>query len=174
MSEITQAYPDSSEETSYLYSRQGLTFDVTPSVRLRWIVARTAVVLLLLIVIAIFDAYGTTWMALGLSLSGALLPGLYWWQFLHWHKRQGGRLEVTADSWSWQEKMAIREGSRNWRIVHDIVLWNFLIVLPLGCQSGKQQKRLVLLPDSASSEDLRKLRVYLKTRRWKAPSRHSN
>lgn len=72
---------------------------------------------------------------------------------------QEGVLALTETGWCWLSGNTRSE----LMLSGDVVVWSGLVILPFVGRSGGRRKTLVLLPDSAAAEDLRRLRVWLLT-----------
>lgn len=164
----TQACPAAAKPASPRYH---LYIRLAPSGYLYNGVALVTLLLASLSVVAIVSALGVSWQSLLLVIIYAGMCLAHWIYFRRWQCQQQGTLEMRSDTWCWQQDV-ITTASHDWRIVDDVVVWSWLIVLPLGNIATGQRKRLVILPDSATADNQRKLRVYLKTRYWKSSSRH--
>lgn len=164
----TQAYPAATKSLSPCYQ---LHMRLAPSGHLYNGVALATLVLTLLAVLAIVTALGVSWQSALLVIVYAGMALGHWIYFRRWQYRQRGILDVRSDTWCWQSN-ATTPASHDWRIVDDVVVWSWLIILPLGNIATGQRKRLVILRDSTTTENQRKLCVYLKTRYWKSSSRH--
>ena len=92
---------------------------------------------------------------------------------LVWHvpaALQRGKRAVQALELGAEGKIRWRDGSAQWhdaRILPSTYVSGWLVVMNLGEDAGRARS-LVLLPDSAGAEDLRRLRVWL---RWRPERR---
>lgn len=164
----TQAYHAAAKPLSLRYQ---LYMRLAPSRHLYNGVVLATLLLTSLSVLAIVSALGVSWQSLLLVIVYAGMALGHWIYFRRWQYRQRGVLDMRSDTWCWQANAAV-PASHDWRIVDDVVVWSWLIILPLGNIATGQRKRLVILPDSTTTENQRKLRVYLKTRYWKSSTRH--
>lgn len=72
---------------------------------------------------------------------------------------QKGVLALTETGWCW-----LADNTRSeLTLSGDTVVWSGLVILPFVERFSRSRKTLVLLPDSAAAEDLRRLRVLLLT-----------
>lgn len=113
---------------------------------------------------------------LSLSLLWALLPWLsvdwYYslWLISSWlvlagnarflwrkHLLSDGQLSFGQTGWQWRAK----DGVKDFELVDDVVVWPNLVILPF--RENGRRTTLVLLPDSVAADDLRRLRVWLRT-----------
>lgn len=70
-----------------------------------------------------------------------------------------GFLGVMETGWYWRDK----SGGYDLLLNGELVVWPGLIVLPFKERSSRRRKTLVLVSDSCAAEDLRRLRVWLRT-----------
>lgn len=77
-----------------------------------------------------------------------------------WRKRvsSAGQLSYGNTGWQWRAK----DGVKGFELVGDAVVWSSLVILPF--RANGRSATLVLLPDSLAADDLRRLRVWLRTR----------
>ena len=110
-------------------------------------------------------ALGCTWYSMpqyaSAPLSAGIVLGWLWHlrRILHWHPAAVHALEIGADG-----AVRCRTGSglwTEWNLQGDSYVSAWLIVLRLGDGSGRRSSTLVLLPDSAQRDDLRRLRARL-------------
>ncbi|MGD8176940.1 protein YgfX [Marinimicrobium sp. ARAG 43.8] len=97
-----------------------------------------------------------------------------WWVILaasFWNQRRRGQNEPTALSFDsggwclhWQTERRPVVAIGEW------LLWSWLQILQFRDESTDRRWRLICLPDSASSDDRRRLRVWLNMGRWRLPS----
>jgi hypothetical protein len=75
------------------------------------------------------------------------------------HEQSAGTLLVSSGDWYWNDA----RGCTELVLSGAVIVWPQLIVLPFREQHRRWRKTLVLLPDSASADDRRRLRVWLRT-----------
>jgi hypothetical protein len=99
------------------------------------------------------------WQSAGvlIAICLALVVHLYYLWCLH--RQANGRLWVSGNHWHWQDE----NGHRELVLAGSITVWPKLIILPFKEPGHGQRKTLILLPDSASADDLRCLRSWLRT-----------
>lgn len=93
---------------------------------------------------------------------------------LLWHLRyryrgracEAGELAFDRGLWTWHSKGEIRSLA----LAGELLVWPWLIILPFRETTGPRRWHLVLLPDSADADDLRRLRVLLFSRAWRRPA----
>lgn len=111
--------------------------------------------------------YGVTWILL--SLAPVVLPlrlllllvffGLCWRTWQEWRRLQSiRRLQVLPDGY----RLITLQGEFDLAAGQHTRLTPWLVILHL--RAGKRVFHLPLLPDTASAEDLRRLRVWLRCR----------
>lgn len=171
MSEIAPDCPANPEPPSPFISLSYPGLSVRPSRYLRRLVFILLPGLALLMTLTLFQALGSGGYVWLLSLLCWLICALAAVHFLQWQKLQAGYLSVTARGWEWQPAQGTGSDVTPWQPVDDILLWNHLLVLPLGKSPKKPCLTLVLLPDSAPADEQRRLRVFLKTCHWKLSPR---
>lgn len=99
------------------------------------------------------------WQSVGvlIAICLALIVHLYYlWRL---HRQTKGLLWVSGNRWRWQDE----NGHRELVLAGSITVWPKLIILPFKESGQGRRKTLVLLPDSASADDLRCLRSWLRT-----------
>lgn len=133
----------------------------------------------LLLVLAILAGVGLFYPVLTQPLW--LLPLLLFWSllWLSWRtqrrarKRHPDRLGFEAGQWWLQFPVRGQQGAdpqeaeqRTAELIGDCVVWPGLLILPFRLHPIGQRYVLVCLSDTASAEDRRRLRVWLRTRQW--------
>lgn len=78
-----------------------------------------------------------------------------------WQRRlmSTGVLSFGQTGWQWRD----REGVSDLELTDDVVAWPGLILLSFKERQRRCKKILALLPDSLAADDLRRLRVWLRT-----------
>ena len=69
------------------------------------------------------------------------------------------QLEIKLDNW----QLKTRKGEFAVAPGHTLLLWSWVIVIPLREMFSRNQHYLIVLPDSLAKEDWRRLRVWLMT-----------
>lgn len=75
-------------------------------------------------------------------------------------RRVSGRLSYAAGRWAWQQGAVTESLTPR----GEFLVWPWLIILRFGVDGKRPSRTLVLLPDSANADDLRRLRVLLLSR----------
>lgn len=113
--------------------------------------------LLFILALAPLIARNIIWMFLLLTLISLLLINLL-------VQRKTSKLIPKILSYSAQGWLLTESGGeQSVRIVGEVVVWSWLVILRLKDNAQNSVITLVLLPDSVSSENLRILRVWLRT-----------
>lgn len=99
------------------------------------------------------------WIWLTVLVSGFLILVISARSIARRRLEQEGLLALTETGWRWLK------GNTSSELIlrGEVLVWSGLIILPFTERSGRRRKTLVLLPDNAAAEDLRRLRVWLLT-----------
>jgi hypothetical protein len=99
------------------------------------------------------------WQMILMWITLCLLLAFHFYYLWHLHRQETGFLWVSDSDWHWQDK----NGHCDLVLAGSITIWPSLIILPFReCTHGRR-KTLILLSDSATAEDLRRLRTWLRT-----------
>ena len=157
---------DKSDSLSHILNRRAHSapdtylhpMQVSPS-RMLWRMQLAAHVLLALALLwVLFPWLALSWhFPVWLISSWLVLAGdvLYLWRR---RLNSAGQLSYTHTGWQWRAK----DGVKHFELVGDAVVWSSLVILPF--RDKGRSATLVLLPDSVAADDLRRLRVWLRTR----------
>jgi hypothetical protein len=70
-----------------------------------------------------------------------------------------GVLSLTSSAWRWRD----HRDEQVFALKGEVVVWPWLVILPFVNVSSRRKHTLILLVDSLSEDDLRHLRVWLRT-----------